>query len=149
MVKTKKKILVDDRYAKTGRYRKDLKEASEAKECPLCTLRWHTNPILKRKGGWFITRTTQPYKNTKWHFLLIAKKHVEDIELLKENDLSEVLSLIKWAKKEFNIKGGGVTLRFGETLFTGATIFHLHFHFIAPLLNKKKTGAMVVQFPIG
>jgi len=145
----RKKILIDARYAKTGKYRRDLQEAVKAKECPLCTLRWHTNPILKKTGGWQITETTQPYKNSDLHFLVISKKHKERLEDISKNDLNNIFSLMRWATKKFKIRGGGITLRFGDSRFTGATIFHLHFHLIVPKLNKRKSKALVVAFPIG
>lgn len=64
-------------------------------------------------------------------------------------DLQAVQQLTAWAQAEFHLAGGGLTLRFGDTAHTGATVCHLHFHFIVPKINKKTGRAQVVKFPIG
>ncbi len=143
----KNKKLVDGRYAKTARYRKVIREAESENACPLCTLKWHTNPILKTIGGWFITETIQPYKNTDRHFLIIGKRHKEQLPELTPSDWIEISRLQKWAVKKYRLLGGGLAMRFGDTAHTGATISHLHMHLIAPKLGRGR--AIPVWFPFG
>jgi diadenosine tetraphosphate (Ap4A) HIT family hydrolase len=146
-MKPKKRALVDGRYAKTDFYKEVLIEANIKKECPLCTLRWHTNPILKTIGAWFITETFQPYPNARLHFLIIGKRHKTGIEQLSPSDWKDISALQKWAVKKYHLKGGGIAMRFGDTAHTGATITHIHMHLIVP--NLKKGRAIPVMFPFG
>ena len=145
----KNKKVVDARYAKTSQYRKVLGEIEGAKVCPFCpeTFKWHTNPILKREGNWLITESFQPYKNTDHHFLLIGKRHKEQLSELTPKDWNEMAQLQKWAIKKFNLKGGGLAMRFGDTAHTGATVSHIHMHLIVPKL--KNGHAIPVWFPFG
>jgi len=146
-MRPKKRTLVDASYAKTGFYKKVLAEASIGKECPLCTLRWHTNPVLKTIDQWFITKTFQPYKNARLHFLIIGKKHKTGIDQLILSDWKDISALQKWAIKKYHLEGGGIAMRFGDTAYTGATITHIHMHLIVPKLKNGR--AVPVIFPFG
>ena len=145
----KNKKVVDTRYAKTTQYRKVLTEIKGAKVCPFCpkTFKWHTNPILKTVGNWLITESFQPYKNTAHHFLIIGKRHKEQLTELSPRDWTEISGLQKWAIKKFGLKGGGLAMRFGDTAHTGATVSHLHMHLIVPKLKRGR--AIPVWFPFG
>ncbi len=147
MKKTKdiKKRVVNPRFAKTAEYRKVIKSIEVEGKCPFCpeNFKYHKHPILKRNRGWFITRCSWPYKNTDYHFLIISEKHRESLSFLASTDLFPVYRLANWAKIKFGIKGGALTVRFGDTDFTGATVCHLHFHLIVPKRGK------TVNFPVG
>ncbi len=143
----KNKKLVDARFAKTAHYKKVIQEAESENACPLCTLKWHTNPILKTIGNWFITETIQPYKNADRHFLIIGKQHREQLSELAPRDWMEISQLQKWAVKKYHLTGGGLAMRFGDTTYTGATISHLHMHLIVPKLKRGR--AIPVWFPFG
>ena len=145
------KKVVDPTYAKTQEYREVLETIVTEGSCPFCpdNFRHHKNPILKTCGSWFITRNSWPYKNAAEHFLIISSIHKEEITDLTADDLAVVHQLITWAKKEFSLAGGGLTLRFGETTHTGATVCHLHFHLIVPKIDPNTGRAQVVNFPIG
>jgi diadenosine tetraphosphate (Ap4A) HIT family hydrolase len=64
-------------------------------------------------------------------------------------DFGAVRILANWAIKNLKIKGGALTLRFGDQAYTGATVEHLHFHIIYPEFDEKTKTAKVVNFPIG
>jgi diadenosine tetraphosphate (Ap4A) HIT family hydrolase len=146
-MKEKKQKLVDKRYAKSGFYKKVLAQAHSEELCPLCTLKWHTNPILKTLGKWFVTETFQPYPNAAMHFLIIGKQHKKSLMELTPSDWNDISALQKWAIKKYDIKGGGIAMRFGDTAYTGATIVHIHMHLIVPKLKRGR--AIPVMFPFG
>lgn len=145
------KKVVDLRFAKSGDYRKTLQAIQEKGKCPFCpeNFLYHKNPILKKNGDWLITLSSWPYKNSEFHFLIIGLKHKEKFSSLKISDFGSIMKLIAWAEKKYNIKGGGLILRFGDTAYTGSTVCHLHFHLIVPKINKKTKQADAVWFPIG
>jgi ATP adenylyltransferase len=146
---SKKGLLVDKRFAKGKMYKKVIQEIANENVCPFCpeTFKWHTKPILKYDSDWFITENFNPYKDTAFHFLIISKKHNENFSDLSSSDWKSVALLCNWVIKKYKIKGGGLTMRFGNTLYTGATIKHIHFHLISPKIAKGK--AKPVYFPIG
>jgi diadenosine tetraphosphate (Ap4A) HIT family hydrolase len=146
-MKENKCKFIDAHYAKSGFYKKVLTEVKGAKICPMCTLKWHTNPILKTQGAWFITETFQPYPNAAMHFLIIGKRHKENLSELAPRDWKEISALQKWAIKKYKIQGGGIAMRFGDTAHTGATVAHLHMHLIVPKLKRGR--AVPVMFPFG
>lgn len=144
-----RKRFVNIHAAKGKRYLEILKDIEKEKVCPLCpqNMRWHTKPILKRRHGWLLTENFNPYKNTAHHLLIISPVHKETPNQLTRRDWSALSHLLNWAIKKFRIKGGGITMRFGEPLLTGATVRHLHLHLIVPKLVRGK--AKPVYFPIG
>ncbi len=137
--------MVDPKYAKTREYRKVIETIQKQGKCPFCpdNFKYHKHPIIKKSGDWFLTKISWPYKNHKFHFIIIGEKHRENISELTPTDMKDILFLIKWAAARFKIKGGAMAMRFGETSYTGATVCHLHAHLIVP--QKGKT----VNFPIG
>ncbi len=144
------KKVVDLKYAKSKEYKKTLEAIEETAKCPFCkeNFKYHKKKILRKEKSWFITESSWPYKNSKFHFLIISKKHKEEFSDLKTSDFKIVSNLANWAIKKYKIKGGALSLRFGNTKYTGASVCHLHFHFIVPELDKSKK-AKTVNFPIG
>lgn len=138
--------LVDPRHARRKDYRRFLLEAEREELCPFCPegLRRHPNPILHRSRAWFITKAAWRYRKAVRHFLIISRRHKEDVLELSGRDFAEIKRLMHWVITHLNIKGGGIALRFGDTRFTGATIRHLHFHFLVP-----RPGETPIRFEIG
>lgn len=149
MKKVSGKKFISLHAAKGKGYLEALKSIEKEKVCPLCpkTMKWHTKPILKKYKGWLITENFNPYENSMYHLLVIGDQHKEKIKELTLNDWEAITRLINWAVAKFKIKGGGMTMRFGNPLFTGATVQHLHAHLIAPKIINGK--AKPVYFPIG
>lgn len=146
-----KKRVVNLKFAGAKGYKNVLKTIEKTEKCPFCkeNFKYHKNPILKKGKDWFITKSSWPYKNTQYHFLIISEKHKENFEELKLLDFRTVSALANWAIEKYKIKGGGLVLRFGETDYTGSSVCHLHFHLIAPEINKRTQKAKTVYFPIG
>ncbi len=142
--------IVDKRFAKKKEYLKTLETIETEGKRPFCpdNFKYHKKAILKEINGWFITENNYPYKNAKYHFIIIGKKHKEYFSELTIQDLSAVKKLVDWTTKKFNIKGGALTIRFGDTKLTGSTVCHLHFHLISPKIKKDGLGKTVI-FPIG
>lgn len=145
------KAVVNVSSAKSKEYKRVLEAIAKTEKCPFCkeNFRYHRKLILKEEKNWFITESSWPYKNTKHHFLIISKKHKEKFGQLNSRDFKDISYLANWAIKKYKIKGAGFILRFGLPLYTGSTVFHLHFHLISPKINKKTQKAKTIYFPIG
>lgn len=143
--------IVNKKFAKKkGGYLSVIKSIEIEGRCPFCpnNFKYHKKEILKKYGDWFITENSWPYKNTKYHFLIIGVKHKEKLNELTKKDFNSVKFLTNWVVNKFKIKGGALTIRFGNTDFTGSTVCHIHFHLISPEIRKNGL-AKTVNFPIG
>ena len=142
---------VNTTYAKSAEYKKVIEEIATTGKCPFCkeNFKYHKKPIYKTNGAWFLTNNSWPYKNTKHHLIIIGKEHKENFTELTDKDFASIRYLVNWAVKNWKIKGGALTMRFGDTNYTGATVSHIHFHIISPKMDKKTKRAKVVNFPIG
>lgn len=146
-----KKSFVDIKNARKGEYKRVIEEIAKTGKCPFCkdNLKYHRKPIIARKEGWILTEATWPYKNVRYHFIILGEKHRENITELNKKDFGAIAYLVKLAIKKYGIKGGALAGRFGNTSYTGASVAHLHFHLISPKINKKTKRAEIVNFPIG
>ena len=141
-----KKKVVDPRFAKDEGYSRVISDIKQKGKCPFChdDFKYHKERIIHSIGSWFITKNSWPYESSLHHFIILNdKEDKETVEELVDEDMLMIFKLIKWAVKEFDIPGGGMAMRFGETDYTGATVCHIHFHLIVP--KKGET----VNFPIG
>lgn len=146
-----KKNFVNIKNARKGEYKRVIEKIAKTGKCPFCkeNFKYHKKPIYKRKGDWFLTNNTWPYKNTKVHLIILGNKHKENFSELTKSDFESVAFLANWAVKKWKIKGGGFAMRFGDTNYTGASVSHIHFHIIYPKLNRKRIKSRIVSFPIG
>ena len=146
-----KREFVNINNARRGEYKKVIEKIAKTGKCPFCkeNFKYHKKPIFKRRGDWFLTKVSWPYKNTRCHLMILGKKHRENFSELKKEDLEAIFYLARFAIKKYKIKGGALAARFGDSNLTGASVSHLHFHLISPEINKKTKRAKTVNFPIG
>lgn len=130
--------------------RQVMKKIAKNKECPFCPEnldKYHKQEIIRKGEHWILTRNQWPYKNTDVHLLAISKYHTEKLSDLKSGSFDELQGHIVWVESEFNVVSGGIAMRFGNITNNGATINHLHVHFIVPSPNN--TSDEKVRFKIG
>lgn len=117
-----------------------MKEIVDAQHCPFCEenlRKYHKQPIIKEGKYWLVTKNQWPYKHTKHHFLLIYKDHAVSLQDLDSAAGTELFTFAKELEKEYNIKGGGFSMRFGDTDYSAGTVNHLHVQFIEPDIMDK------------
>ncbi|OHA58958.1 MAG: hypothetical protein A2571_01110 [Candidatus Vogelbacteria bacterium RIFOXYD1_FULL_44_32] len=140
---------VNINHGRPGQYEKLLGQIKNDGVCPFCQKnlpKYHKPPILKENGGWLVTINQNPYSGSKYHFLIIHKRHIENIKQIKTSEWSDLKKIIDWTTKKFAIPGGSFLLRFGDTEYTGASVTHLHCHIISGIkrnTNKKTISARV------
>jgi len=114
-------------------YKNVIEQITKDAVCPFCPehlAKYHKNPILRQGNLWTVTTNMYPYKGAKFHFLLIHKNHVVDTKDMPDESLVELKYHIDWLTNEFKIPGGTLVMRCGDTALTGATVTHIHAHFI-------------------
>ena len=116
--------------------------------CPFCPenlAQYHKKPILEEGAHWLLTDNMYPYKGAKHHILLIHKKHIENITDLSEDAWGELFQLINSETKKRGIRGGTFYVRFGDTIYTGASVSHFHANLISPDAEDKNREPIVAR----
>lgn len=114
-------------------YEKVIKTIAMNGVCPFCPdqlSKYHKNPILSEGKFWKVTDNMWPYKATKHHILFILKDHLTEFSELSAEAWAELGELYKKEITARDIGGGTLMFRFGDTLYTGASVRHLHAHLI-------------------
>jgi|SRR3989344_257627 len=146
-----KKKFVNIKNARSGEYKNIIEKIAGTGKCPFCkeNFTYHKKPVYKKSDKWFLTNNSWPYKNTAHHLIILGDEHKENFSELTKKDLASIGFLTNWAIKNWKIKGGALSMRFGDTDYTGASVSHIHFHIISPKVSSKTKRAISVNFPIG
>ncbi|MBU6388447.1 hypothetical protein KGQ72_01040 [Patescibacteria group bacterium] len=110
--------------------------------CPFCEehlFKHHRQPIMRKSNHWLVTKNTWPYKGSRFHFLFIARKHVEATEEIASMAWNDLQKQYRKLIKENDIRGATLMIRSGNTRFTGASVNHLHAHLIVGSPRTKNT----------
>jgi len=107
-------------------------QAGESPFLPANLAKYHHLPVIKQGQYWYITANQWPYPHTARHFLIISNEYWTRLDQITPEAASEVLALANWLQKEYNVPGGALCIRFGDTDYSGASIDHLHWQFIMP-----------------
>ncbi|HEY4518324.1 MAG TPA: hypothetical protein VJG48_01730 [Candidatus Paceibacterota bacterium] len=121
-------------HSRTEEQKQVMEDILAKGHCPFCPEQleaYHKEPLLKDGKFWILTKNQWPYEGAKLHLLAIAKKHAAKLCDLEEGSGNELLDLLTWAEKEFEIPGGSFFIRFGDTDYTGATVQHIHAQLIS------------------
>lgn len=128
-----------------------MEKAEENGVCPFCwdyLLKHHTKPILKQTTFWCLAENGWPYKGTETHLIFLYKDHVSCLSEVEPAALAELPKLIKWAKKEYKIKGGGFFIRFGKMSCTGSSVQHIHAQLVVGN-SEKGVGSEALRVKLG
>ncbi|HVS80075.1 MAG TPA: hypothetical protein VHF05_03765 [Candidatus Paceibacterota bacterium] len=120
---------VDLKRIRDEKQLKTMREIEQAGHCPFCgdnLLLYHKEPILKETERWLLTKNQWPYKNSRVHLLAIYKDHKTHIDQIPPEAGYELFDLMRWAVQEYDMRGGAVVWRFGDTKYTGGSVSHLH-----------------------
>lgn len=128
-------------------YTKTIQQIIKDGVCPFCSknfLRYHTRPILRTGKHWLVTENANPYQGSRHHYLFVHTKHVESIATLSPIAFAELKSHIVWLQKKYNLKGGSLFMRFGDTRLTSASVAHVHAQMIVGAPRGKNTEPLAV-----
>lgn len=112
-----------------------MKEIVASEQCPFCAenlRKYHKEPILKEGQYWLVTKNQWPYKHTKQHLLIIYKEHGVCLNDLDPAAGAELFTFLKELETEYDVQGGGFSMRFGDTDYSAGTVNHLHVQFVEP-----------------
>jgi len=122
-------------------------ELKKEKLCHFCATgfkKTHTAPIIYKNKNWFVTGNDFPYKGSTHHYLIVSKKHITKLEQVNKNSQIDLFKCVSWLEKKFKIPGFSFFVRSGDMSYTGATLDHLHFHFLVGKKQNKNTEWLTV-----
>lgn len=122
-----------------------MERAQSEGVCVFCLTsfrKFHNHPILKKNQSWYVTKNKFPYTGTRLHLLLIHKRHIHQIGEIKPNEWKDLGEVLSWIHSVYKVKGGSFFFRFGDTQYTGATISHLHGHFVTGVSRAHAKGSI-------
>ncbi len=141
---------VDLENARLDEQRQVMREIIDADHCPFCREnleKYHKEPILREGEYWLVTKNQWPYNFTRVHLLFIYKTHVTHLPEMAPAAGQELIELAQWAQAEYDVPGGGLAMRFGDTDHSAGTVAHLHAQFLVPDLEAP--GFQPVRIKIG
>jgi diadenosine tetraphosphate (Ap4A) HIT family hydrolase len=87
--------------------------------------------ILHENIKWFISPNDFPLEGSVHHYLLVPKRHIKDCSEIGVEESWELFQrIIPWIKNHTQTDGYSLFVRSGNMTLTGATLDHLHFHFL-------------------
>ena len=147
-----KKVYVNLHHARTKEQITVMSKIVLDGVCPFCPeniKKYHSKPIIKNGKRWILTENMSPYEGTKYHFLLISKRHFTMPGDINSEEAADLFKIISWLTSKYKISGGTIILRFGNPDMTGATVDHLHFHVVVGNSSRQDPGAIGIKKKIG
>jgi ATP adenylyltransferase len=133
---------------KDDTYQKAIEKIKSDSVCPFCREHlstYHKKPILKESAHWIVTTNMYAYENAKYHFLFIHKEHITNTNDMTPEAFVELQEHIDWVTEEYKCPGGTLMMRCGDTSITGATVTHIHAHFIVADFDNAQREPLVVR----
>lgn len=132
---------------------RELMEAARAKGvCPFCPdgeTEIELEPAIRTGDWWTVRNNRFPLKSTSLHLIFISKTHAEKLADLDPDARYELMELMLWAEREYELASGALAMRFGDPSGNGATIRHLHAHLIVADRDTSREGYEDVRFRMG
>lgn len=110
--------------------------------CPFCEehlAQHHQQPIVYKTPHWLVTKNNWPYTGTRFHYLFIARTHVERTEDLSHAAWADLQKVYRKLIRTHNLSGATLMIRSGDTKVTGASVNHLHAHLVVGTQRTKGT----------
>lgn len=123
-----------------------MKKLKSKGECHFCgdITKKHTAPVIYRNNKWFVVANDFPYTGSTHHYLIVPTRHITKLTDLSTDDQLKLFDAIGWLEKKLGVKGFSVFVRSGDMSYTGATLDHIHFHFIVGKKRTKNTEWLMV-----
>jgi ATP adenylyltransferase len=110
--------------------------------CPFCEehlFKHHREPLIFKSAYWLVTKNSWPYEGSRYHFLFIARTHIESTEKMPSAMWVDLHRMYQKLIKKYQLKGASLVMRSGDTKMTGASVNHLHAHVVVGTLRTKKS----------
>ncbi len=127
--------------ARTEDQRQAMERINAKGECNFCLDdlgEEHKKPIFYVGDYWKVTENQWPYSAAKFHILIISKTHITCLADLPTGAGDELMRIIQMLKEMYDVESGAACMRFGDSIPNGASVEHLHVHFLVPDPGKEE-----------
>ncbi|MES3004951.1 MAG: HIT domain-containing protein [Patescibacteria group bacterium] len=109
-----------------------MEELQKKGDCHFCgdIGQKHTAPVIKTTENWFVVANDFPYKGSIHHYLVVSRAHITKISEVRTDARIELFEVAHWLETKLDVNGFSFFVRSGNMSLTGATLDHLHFHFL-------------------
>jgi diadenosine tetraphosphate (Ap4A) HIT family hydrolase len=104
----------------------DLRKRNICAFCPENIRQETTSKVEIETDYWIVKKNDFPYKNTKYHYLVIPKEHIKTVSELSDESKKEFLEVISFLEKKFKFKSYDIGIRSGDIRLNGGSVEHLH-----------------------
>lgn len=151
--KTKTPKLLDLDNARHDDQREYMREIMADGVCPFCPEqikhKYNKEPIIKETKYWILSKNHWPYAHTQLHLIAFYKEHAENLVDLDPRAGQDLFELMQWVDKQYDLPGGAIAMRFGDTDYSASSVVHVHVHIIVPNVKDPNYLDQPVRFKIG
>ncbi len=115
--------------------------------CPQHVAEYHPHPVEFSGEHWFVTRNAYPYAGTVAHYLIVARSHVSSFDELPDAAGAELWAIKRRIKERLQPLATATIERSGQMQLNGASVAHLHTHFVILDAAPAKTVRFRVSAP--
>jgi D-beta-D-heptose 7-phosphate kinase/D-beta-D-heptose 1-phosphate adenosyltransferase len=94
-------------------------------------------PILFETDFWYVSQNRFPYDEIEYQFLIASRYPIYKPEDMTKEMWIDLKNVWRKLVLDFNIPGGALCYRFGDTNYSGASLTRLHSHLIMPKQGYK------------
>lgn len=133
-------------YSDNAELVKKYEEIVRSGKCPFCRPNIE-NTVVGETDHWIIVFNQPPYKTTRLHLLVLPRRHIISLSEMDAAEWANMVSAIGIATAEHPLLLDGYGLAVRAKEIGGVTLYHLHWHLIAPAIGEN--GQIAVNFGIG
>lgn len=118
-----------------------MEKIKKSGKCPFCSdsfLEGTNQEVLFENYSWRVINNIKPYENTKVHLVLIPREHAESFQELSIQSGADLFSILREIEKRYAINSGAFFMRFGDPLYNGGSVHHIHAQIIVPDIGPNK-----------
>ena len=93
--------------------------------------------ILFQTDFWYVSRNRFPYEEIQHHYIIASRYPVYNLIDMSTEMWIDLKNIWERLILEYNVSGGALCYRFGETIYSGASLTRLHCHLIMPKKGNK------------
>ncbi|MBI2097296.1 MAG: dihydrofolate reductase [Candidatus Sungbacteria bacterium] len=139
-------------YARHDEQRAVMERIKREGACPFCPENRRAGEVLEplwRGKHWVLVPNRWPYEFITLHALAITERHLRFFHELTATETAELIELLTWAWKNYELQAYSIGIRCGEPHLTGATVDHLHVQLVVADPDTTKPGYERVRFAMG
>lgn len=133
-----------------------MQELERSGECHFCLesfVQRYPNKIIHGGPDWYIVPNDFAYPGSVHHYLIVSKHHITRVGDVSYSGRIELFSSITWLENHLKVTGESIFVRSGDMAYTGASLDHLHFHFLVGVEKsnpkEKDNPEEVIWAPLG